>query len=325
MIAVTGATGFIGRHLVARLASRGSAVRAIVRPGSRRTPPAEATDTRWVTLTDDRLMQAFEGVDAIVHLAGCVRARTVDEFTRSNVDGTRAVVHAARAAGVRLVHVSSLAAAGPAPPTSPRQESDPVAPITAYGVSKLAGERLVTGSTGLRWTILRPGVVYGPQDAAMLALFKMADRGILPLVGRPTAAYTFIHIDDMIRAVEAALDVTADGRVIFVGHPTPVTARSLVEQIRAAVGRPAVIVPVPLAVTRAAAAACDLTTQVTGRLLPLDRWRYAELAAAGFVCRVDLMRELLGVVAAVDLPDGLARTAAWYREKGWLRPGPRRP
>ena len=320
MIAVTGATGFIGRHLVARLAASGRKVRAIVRPGSRRTPPPEAHDTRFVALTDPHLAGAFEDVDLVVHLAGCVRARTIDEFTRSNVDGTRAVAQAAAANHAWLIHVSSLAAAGPAPPTAPRDESDQPAPITPYGVSKLDGERAVVDTDDLRWTILRPGVVYGPQDASVLTLFRMTDRGVLPLVGRATAAYTFIHIDDMIRALEAAIETPSDGRAIFVGHALPVTARSLVEQIRAAVGRPAVIVPVPLPVARAAAALCELTAQVTGRLLPLDRWRYAELAAAGFVCRVDLMRELLGVEAQVGLAEGLARTAAWYRQQGWLRP-----
>ena len=319
MIAVTGATGFLGRHLVSRLAASGRTVRAIVRPGSRRIPPAEAHGTRFVALTDPHLADAFAEADIVVHLAGCVRARAVDEFTRSNAEGTRAVAHAAAAAGARLVYVSSLAAAGPAPPAAPRDESDPAAPITPYGVSKLEGERAVVETDGLRWTILRPGVVYGPQDASVLTLFRMADRGLLPLVGRASAAYTFIHIDDTIRALEAAIETPIDGRVIFVGHAQPVTARSLVEQIRAAVGRPALIVPLPLAVTRAAAALCELTAQVTGRLLPLDRWRYAELAAAGFVCRVDLMRELLGVEAEVGLAEGLARTAAWYRQQGWLR------
>jgi nucleoside-diphosphate-sugar epimerase len=317
VIAVTGATGFIGRHLVARLAASGQPVRAIVRPGSTRTPAA-ASETRHAPLATGPLTEAFAGAEVVVHLAGRVRAADVDEFTRSNVAGTDAVARAARAVGARLVYVSSLAAAGPAPPESPRQESDPPAPITAYGASKLAGEDALRAVEALRWTILRPGVVYGPQDAALLALFRMAERGVLPLVGRPNAAYTFIHVDDMVRAIEAAIDRHVDGRVIFVGHPVPVAARTLVEGIRAAVGRPATIVPLPLTVTRAAAALCDLTTQLTGRLLPLDRWRYAELAAAGFVCRVDLMRELLQVEPEVTLADGLSRTAAWYREQGWL-------
>jgi nucleoside-diphosphate-sugar epimerase len=319
MIAITGATGFIGRHLVAALGRRGRQVRAIMRPGSSRTAPAGATEIARTELTHHQLAEAFRGVEVAVHLAGCVRARTADEFTRSNVDTTHAVAHAARDAGARLVCVSSLAAAGPAPASKPRDERDPSTPLTPYGASKLAGEHVVEGLDGLQWTILRPGVVYGPQDAALLTLFKMAARGVLPLLGPPGAAYTFIHIDDMVRVLEAVVDRPLAQRTVFVGHPLPVTTRALVEGIRAAVGRAAVIVPVPLVVARAAAALAELTTQVTGQLLPLDRWRYAELAADGFVCKVDLLRELLGIEAEVGLEDGLARTAAWYREQGLLK------
>ena len=318
-IAVTGASGFIGRHLVAHLAAAGHAVRAVARPDSTRSAPAVAETVR-VPFTEHRLAGALEGFEVVVHLAGRVRARRPEEFITSNVDCTRAVAGAARAAGARLVHVSSLAAAGPAPPASPRAEADPPRPITAYGVSKLAGEQAVAATEGLRWTILRPGVVYGPQDAALFTLFKMAERGILPLVGRASAAYTFVHIEDMVRVIAAAVQHPGENRVMFVGHPTPVSTRLLLEQIRAAVGRSAVIVPVPLAVTRAAAAFCDLTTQLTGRLLPLDRWRYTELAAEGFVCRVALLRELLGVEAQVSLEEGLTRTTEWYRDQGWLKP-----
>jgi nucleoside-diphosphate-sugar epimerase len=321
VVAITGATGFIGRHLTARLAASGREVRAVCRVDSSRAamsaPHVQMVRTPFIV---DRLADAFRGADVVVHLAGLVRARTVDDFTRANVEVASAVARAARAAGARLIHVSSLAAAGPASPLSPRSEVDPSIPITAYGISKLAGERAVMETEGLRWTILRPGVVYGPQDAALLVLFRMAERGVLPLVGRSGAAYTFIHVDDMIRTIEAAIDNPLDGRTIFVGHREPVTTRLLLQGIRAATGRPAVILTVPLTVTRAAAALCDLTTRVTGRLLPLDKSRYAELAAEGFVCRVDLMRDLLGMEARVALSEGLAQTAAWYRANGLLRP-----
>ncbi len=222
--------------------------------------------------------------------------------------------------GARLVHISSLAAAGPATAASPRAEDDAPSPRTPYGRSKLEGERVVQATPGLRWTILRPGVVYGPGDRAMLPLFKLARRGVLPLVGRPDAAYTFVHVSDVVRVIAAAIDRPADGDTLFVGHPRAVTPREILEALQLAVGRPSAVIHVPQAVTRLAAMAGDLAGQVIGRPLPLNRWRYVELSAEGFVCSVERLRERLGIVAAFELRDGLAHTAEWYRREGWVRP-----
>ena len=310
---MTGATGFIGTHLVANLVERGVEVRAIVRPSSvaahRHTlaAPPDLPDLRApLHLTDPdppgsphriltvvrtgleraALADAFRDVDAVVHLAGVVSTIRERELFDVNVGGTRAVADAARAAGVRLIHVSSLAAAGPA-------------------------------SADLRWIVLRPGIVYGPGDRAMLPLFQLAAHGVLPLVGRAGAAYTMIHVSDLIRTIVAALD-SADRQTVFAGHPHPATGRELLEGVRSAAGRTALILRVPLALARLTAIAGDIGGAIRGRPLALNGTRYVELSAEGFVCRVDRLRDRLGIVAEVDLAQGLAQTAAWYRQKRWL-------
>jgi dihydroflavonol-4-reductase len=202
---------------------------------------------------------------------------------------------------------------------APRSEDDPPAPITPYGRSKLEGERVVESTAGLRWLILRPGVVYGPYDRAMLPLFQYASFGVLPLVGHPSAAYTFIHVSDVVRALEAAVRSPIDGDAIFLGHPRPSTARQVLEAIRAAVGRASLIVRVPDVVLRAGAIVGEFGGRLRGRPLPVNRWRYKELSAPGFTCRVDRLRDRLGVVASVTLEEGLAQTADWYREHGWIK------
>jgi nucleoside-diphosphate-sugar epimerase len=299
-IAVTGATGFIGRHLVSHLESRGDAVIPVGRP-----------------LEREALAKAFKGVDTVVHLAGVVSTTRDEEYVKVNIDGARAVGEAAHDSGARLVHVSSLAAAGPAPPDAPRTEEDPPAPMTAYGRSKLEGERAIAAVSGLRWTVLRPGVVYGPGDRALLPLFVLASRGVLPLIGRATAAYTFVHVSDLVRAIAAAADQHADDEVLFVGHPQPVTTRALLEGVRKAVGR-GVIVRVPSLLLWLAARLGDAGGALRGRPLPMNSRRYAELATEGFVCRVDRLRDRLGVAAAIGLDEGLAEAAAWYRREGRL-------
>ena len=241
-----------------------------------------------------------------------------ETYAAVNAGGTREVATAADAAGARLVHVSSLAAAGPAPASRPRGEDDPPAPITPYGQSKLDSERALRAFPSLRWTVLRPGVVYGPGDRAVLPLFRLAAGPIAPVVGRAGAAYTFVYIADVVRTIEAALEKTSPGGTFFVGHAEPVTPRGLLETIQRAIGRRSSLVHVPMPVTRMAAEVCDVVGRVTGRAMLINRWRYAELAAEGFVCRVDRMRDVLGVTAAVDLASGITKTAQWYRREGWL-------
>jgi nucleoside-diphosphate-sugar epimerase len=315
-VALTGATGFIGRRLAAHLVARGDEVRALVRPTTAAHPPGVRIITG--TLEPIALREAFNGVDAVVHLAGIVSAVDDAAYRAVNVDGTRAVAEAVAEAGARLIHVSSLAAAGPAPPDKPRREDDPPAPVNAYGASKLEGERAIASVANLRSLILRPGVVYGPGDRAMLPLFKLAARGLLPMVGRRDAAYTVIHVDVLVRAIEAALDRPTINTIVFAGHPKAASTRELLEAVRSAVGRSALIVPIPRVLVRAAAAWGDLAGSLTGRPALINRRRYLELYAEGFVCAVDRLRDELGVVARMDLAEGFAETARWYRENGRL-------
>jgi nucleoside-diphosphate-sugar epimerase len=316
-VAITGATGFIGRHVAAELAARGMAVTSVVRPGSRHTPPPGSTVVH-APLEAAALRSAFSGKDAVVHLAGVVSAVDAKMYFDVNTEGTRAAAEAAREAGARLLHVSSLAAAGPASAAAPARETDPPKPITPYGLSKLESERIVTGIPGLRSIILRPGVVYGPTDRAVFPLFRAAQAGVLPLVGRPGAAYAFVHVDDVVRTIVAAVEKTDVSGAVFVAHETPVTALDLIEAIAAAVGRKSRVVRIPMPLTHALALAGDVAGWVLRKPMTLNSWRYAEMAAEGFVCRVDRMRDDLGVVAGVGLREGMARTAAWYRDAGWL-------
>lgn len=151
-----------------------------------------------------------------------------------------------------------------------------------------------------------------------MPLFRMAAGGVVPLVGRPDAAYTFIYVSDVVRAIVAALATPPAAETFFVGHPDPVTPRRLLETIQHAISRRGVLVPLPMSMTWVAAQVCDVLGRATGRPMLINRARYAELASPGFVCRVDRLRDGLGVVAATDLAAGIAKTAEWYRGEGWL-------
>ena len=317
-VAVTGANGFIGRNVVLHLRNAGWAVRAIVRPERRYAVPegVELVAAQFVTAD---LVRAAAGAEVIVHAAGRTRAATMRQFETANVEVTRQVVGAAVELGSRLVQVSSQAAAGPGTPERPRLEDDPPRPLTAYGRSKLAAEEVVKTSRRLHWTIVRPALVYGPFDRNALPLFRFAQRGIMLEVATPgTPAYTFVHVEDVARGIEAAATTSAaEGQVFSLGHPRSDTVDTLTDTLEKVLGRTCRRVHLPYALLLTAAVAGDVAT-LCGRPLPLDRARLTELKAEGWVCCVEKARDRLGYSARIGLLEGFAATAAWYARHGLL-------
>src|SRR5262245_35529044 len=188
MIAITGATGFVGWHVVEAL---GGQVRAIVRPGNRKPLPHGVESVEASLLDTSALARALDGCEAVVHAAGVIRARTQADFDAVNVGATRTVVAAANAAGARVILISSEAAIGAGTRERPSREDDSPKPLTPYGRSKLGGEEVVRRDARVPWTIIRPSAVYGPRDRGFLPLFALAARGLFPQIVRPDMPFTF--------------------------------------------------------------------------------------------------------------------------------------
>jgi nucleoside-diphosphate-sugar epimerase len=266
-----------------------------------------------VALTD-----AVRSSTALVHAAGLIRAARATMYDAVNVDGTRAAVAAANAAGSRLILISSLAAAGPGTPGRPRQETEEPHPLTAYGWSKLNAELVVRSVARGAWTIIRPSAVYGPRDRGFLPLFRLAARGLFLLVADPNTAFTMIHIDDLARGtVLAATDDRAIGETLFFGHPRPQTAEDVLRGLARAFGRAYRPIRVPTVLLRGAAYAGELSW-LAHRQPIVDKDRMRELMAGGFVCSVDRAYSVLGFTAGIDWQEGAEQTARWYDAQGWV-------
>ncbi|HUR32896.1 MAG TPA: NAD-dependent epimerase/dehydratase family protein [Vicinamibacterales bacterium] len=316
-LSLTGATGFVGWHVAEAFIRSGWRVRAVVRRGNTRPVPAGATVVE-ADLTPAALAAAFAGCEVVVHAAALIRARDDAAFAAVNVEGTRAAVEGAARVDARFVHISSQAAGGTGTPDAPRRESDPPAPVNAYGRSKLAAENVVRRAGIARWTILRPCAVYGPRDRGFLPLFRMARRGLFLVPTAATASFTLIHVSDLVRAVQmAVVSDAARGETLFVGHSVPQTGADVLRAIAAVQGRPFRPMRIPGTIFSAAAALGDLSWKLGIKPL-VDSGRLAELRAEGFVCSVDRVRDVLGFVAGTDLASGVAMTQRWYVEHGWL-------
>lgn len=296
-VAVTGGTGFVGQRVLRLAAERGFEVRALTR-----RPQAAQPGIEWIAGDLADCGELCRGVDAVIHIAGVINARTPGEFDAGNVAGTQATLDAARAAGIRrFVHVSSLAAREPA--------------LSRYGASKAKSEALLPGS-GLDWAIVRPPAVYGPGDRETLELFRMAAKGLalVPMRGRAS----FIHADDLAAALLALATGSASGTFEpDDGHPDGYEHGEFARLIGEAVGRRPLIVRVPKAGMLAGAMVDTAIARLAGRLpkLSFDRAHY--FAHPDWVSHSAPIPGWSPVIAARD---GLTSTAAWYREAGWLSP-----
>jgi nucleoside-diphosphate-sugar epimerase len=211
---VTGASGFIGSHLVHKLADDGHEVRALVRRNSSREHLSEdgRRDFEFVVgeLHDVAAMtEAMTGAEIVYHVAGATAAFDRATFDRTNVDGTRTVLAAARAAGVRrVVMVSSLMAAGPSHPDVARREHHRHNEgFSDYGDSKLAAERLAFAAARegtLEVVIVRPPLVYGPRDRDVLQMIRSAKLGVVAIAGFHQQWMSMIHVRDLVAGIALA-------------------------------------------------------------------------------------------------------------------------
>lgn len=302
LLAITGATGFVGQAVLDHAARAGLEVRALAR-----RPQEPRAGVEWVQgdLADKAALRRLVGrASVVLHIAGVVSAPDEAGFREGNVTGTLNVVEAALNAGVpRLVHVSSLSAREPG--------------LSLYGASKLEGERMVKASC-LDWTVVRPPAVYGPRDTEMFELFKLARRGVVPLP--PEGRLSIIHVSDLARLLLALIpggeDVTHKVFEPDDGQPGGWTHVGLAKAIGVAVGRRVAAVPLPPGVLRLGARA-DRLFRGKGAKLTEDR--------VGYMCHPDWQ-----VTDGARPPEhvwkpqvetrmGLHATAAWYREAGWMK------
>ncbi|MEG3179496.1 NAD-dependent epimerase/dehydratase family protein [Sphingomonas sp. LT1P40] len=302
-LALTGATGFVGKATVDRALARGHHVRALTR---RDQPPREGVT--WVTgklASEDSLARLASGADAVIHIAGVVNGGKLD-FIHGNVDGTRNMAAAAASMGVkRFVHVSSLAAREPQ--------------ISNYGRSKERAEAEVRKS-GLDWTMVRPPGVYGPGDLEMRDIFRMAKLGLVILP--PPGRISLIHVADLARLLVAMAETdTASetwGREIYEcddGVDGGYTHSEFARMIGAALNKRILPLPVPRALLWLAGRADAFFRDGHAKLTP-DRAAY--LSHSDWTCTPGRRPPVELWAPGITTPDGLKQTADWYRAEGLL-------
>ncbi len=324
-VLLTGASGFVGSHILDRLRAEGLSTAILLRPSSDRQfiePHLGSIEVRSGSLSEpETLKPALAGITHVIHCAGVTRARRNSDYFEGNHAATRSLVQAANAFGQglqRFVHISSLSVGGPSQDGCAATEDDPPRPISVYGRSKAAAEKEVRDNCQVPFTVLRPPVVYGPRDRAFLPLFRTAHRHFLPR-SNPGQRLSLVFAPDLAKAVVGCLQrPVAAAKTYYVASPEVTTAAALTRQVALELHRWTVPLPVPAALLWMVCLAQETVSRLTGKPALLNLQKYAELSAPGWVCDPSRLERETGIVCGTTLAQGLAQTLAWYREHRWL-------
>lgn len=313
VVSLTGATGFLGRHLVDRFCREGWEVRALARR------PGDLADVQGVSivkgdLSDGKALERLvDGAQVVVHCAGLTRGASRGAFHSVNVVGTARVVHAVSntSPSSRFILISSIAA----------REPD----LSDYAASKRGAEDALQRLGGdLEWSILRPPAVYGPGDVEMLSIFKLFSRGLMPFPGNArhqAARLSLIYVEDFVAAVAAMLSSGLPARSVFeLSDPCRggYTWQAIGDVGARAVGRKVRHVAVPFRLMAIIAAANIFFGRILGGRPMVTPGKVRELFHSDWGVADNPLVDLVGWEPQVTVEDGFARTVRWYRERRLL-------
>jgi nucleoside-diphosphate-sugar epimerase len=301
VVALTGATGFIGSVVARRLRCAGWTVRALIRPKPNGVchPHGEFTWVEGDLADPGRLLPFVNGADAIVHCAGLVRGASRTQFNRVNVDGVAHLVRAASRAqpAPRFLLISSLAARQPH--------------LSLYAASKRGGEEVLEAQGLREWAAFRPPAVYGPGDRELLPLLRWASRGMGFRVGRGERRFSLLYVEDLAEAVCRWLDFHPQRSSVYElddGHEGGYTWDDVIDTIEDLCSRSVLRVNVPVAAVFLAAVLNGLAGRLFGHSPMLTRGKFREITHPDWCCNNGPITAECGWLPCVSLEEGLRRT-----------------
>jgi uncharacterized protein YbjT (DUF2867 family) len=303
LVAVTGATGFVGPHLVTALARRGWRLRILVRRWTP-LPSLAGVDANLILgdlSSESALRQLVQGADAVVHAAGLIKARREADYLPMNRDSVALL--SALAPDAHMVLLSSLAAREPQ--------------LSAYGASKRAGEAVVATRSG-PWAIVRAPAVYGPGDRETLAYFRAVKSGFAPQPRLPSARLSLIHVADLAEALALTVERPPPGSTYEVDDGRAYTYADMAAAAGEALGRRPWRISVPRGVMACVAGWNELRQTLGAETQILTRGKVNEIFHPDWSVHDRGLAVAIGLQPRYDLTSGFRDTILWYRAKHWL-------
>lgn len=320
-IAVTGANGFVGSGLLSYFRSKGYEPLALVRPSADTALLGDIPIRRIDYNNPSNLAELIADVDILIHNAGKTKTLSYQEMLDANLGLTQKLLDAANASPNlrQFILISSLAASRPTSPGKPVIESDPSAPLTWYGKSKLLAEQHLAKESTLPYTIIRPCPIYGPGDRDFLELARICKKGYIVKLGFKEKYSNMIHISELADLISRCMNnPQAYNQIFFAADGKTYTQTEISRAMADALNVKTMNIFIPSPIAMLAFILGDLAGKVLGKPLIVNREKMKEFMAEAWLCSIDKAKELLGYAPVPDLNKHIKETIQWYKEASWL-------
>lgn len=321
-ILITGASGFVGYHLIQAALERDLEVYAAVRKGSKidhlKSLPVIYTFLDLGNPIELEKNFKEQQYDYIIHAAGTTKARRKEEYEAVNADYTRNLAQATRNSGIQLqkfLFISSLAAIGPM--GGEQDEKQLPNPVTAYGKSKLLAESYLA-EFDIPSVIVRPTAVYGPRERDILVMFKLISQGLEFYVGRKDQQLSFIHVTDLANVTIALLESPHVNKTYNLTDGTAYDRYALGNITKEVLGKKTLKLHVPLGVMKMTAGFLEMIYGLNGKIPTINKEKLKELTAANWHYSIEALKKDVGFNPIYDLQHGLKETLQWYQKHKWI-------
>lgn len=325
-VLITGASGFVGYHLIETALSAGLEVYAAVRKSSDvshlKDFDIQFVDLDYSSISVLKKQLESEQYNYIIHAAGITKAKNLAAYNKVNADYSRNLALAASTAEIDLtkfVFVSSLAALGPLSDLSGEITDDVTGrPVTSYGASKLLAEEYLMKVSELPLLIIRPTAVYGPREKDIFILFKSISRGLEPHIGSFKQQLSFIYVKDLAKVIIQALQSDVTGKQYNISDGNVYDRYVLAQLTKKAMNKKTLKFHLPIGIVAGMAGLMELIYKNSLVTPTLNKEKMAELTAVNWACSITRAKQDLGFDPQFDLEKGLLATVKWYKENNWL-------
>ncbi len=325
-VLITGASGFVGFHLLNAALAANFEVYAAVRPNSD-IRHLENLPIKFVHLNFSdvgELKKDFydKQYDYVIHAAGITKAKTEKTYNEVNANYTKNLAIAAMSMETPLkkfVFVSSLAALGPLTEISGElQDYSDAHPVTSYGKSKLLAEKYLKHVENLPLVVFRPTAVYGPREKDILILFKSINKGLEPYIGKTAQQLSFIYVEDLAKVIVKSLTTDVSNKSYNVSDGQIYSRYALGNLTKMLLNKKTFKFHLPISAVDGLATFMDFLYAKSKTTPALNKEKMAELTAINWACSIQNLKRDLGFIPTYNLEKGLKTTLNWYKSNQWL-------